>query len=136
MTRVFRHRPRAFTLIELIMALAIFAIAAVSLAGAINLVSLSVTESIDDAELREDLRAVLLEAARDPLLAADSRRTDPNERGIAFAIEVEQLSAENREGEALGGLFSVTVTALRAEAAGRMVPLDSASTYAYPGMFQ
>jgi hypothetical protein len=112
------------------MAMALFAIAAVSLAGALNLISLTVADSIDEAELREKLRAAMLEAVRDPALREETRETNPDERGLYFRIEVVRLDLRNQEGRNLDNLFEVTVTAIREGYGGRRETLDRATAYA------
>ncbi|MEM9017753.1 MAG: type II secretion system protein [Verrucomicrobiota bacterium] len=129
------HKKSAFSLMELLLAMAVFAIAAVSLAQAINLISLTVAESIDSAEVREQLRAVLLETSRDPNLEANTRETNPNENGIYFRIEVTEPIVENREGISLTEIFEVRITALRRGAGPGVEVLDDASTLVYGGIF-
>ena len=129
-----RHSRNGFTLLELLMAMALFAIAAVSLAGALNLISLTVAESIDEAELREKLRAAMLEAVRDPALKEETRETNPDERGLSFRIEVVRLDLKNQDGRSLDNLFEVTVTAIRESSGGRRETLDRATTYANPNL--
>lgn len=126
--------PRAFTLFELLMAMALFTMAAVSLAEALNLISLTVSESIDDAEVRESLRATLLEVTRDTALTAETRETNPDERGLYFRIEVDRVDLKNEDGQTLDNLFEVKVTALRQVRAGRDEVLDSATTLANPNL--
>ena len=117
------------------MAMALFAIAAVSLAEALNVISLTVTETIEDAELREQLRAAMLEVTRDPNLTAETWETEPNEQGLAFRIDIERLELDNEKGESLANLFSVKVTALKVQSGGRKESLDSASTIVNPAIF-
>lgn len=128
-------RKAGFTILELLMAMALFAIAGVSLAEALNLISLTVTETIEESELREQLRAVMLEVSRDPNLAAETRETEANKEGLAFRIDIERLELDNEKGESLANLFSVKVTALRIQSGGRKETLDSASTIVNPGIF-
>lgn len=128
------HRTRGFTLMELLMALALFTIAAVSLAEALNLIGLTVAETIDESEVRESLRAVMVETARDPALRAETRETNPDERGLFFEIAVERLELQSEEGANLTNLFEVVVTAKRSVRGGRVETLDSASTYANPNL--
>jgi len=128
-------RKAGFTILELLMAMALFAIAGVSLAEALNLISLTVTETIEESELREQLRAVMLEVSRDPNLAAETRETEANKEGLAFRIDIERLELDNEKGETLANLFSVKVTALRILSGGRKETLDSASTIVNPGIF-
>lgn len=116
------------------MAMALFTVAAVSLAEALNLISLTVGESIDDAEVREQLRATMLEVSRDSALTAETRETNPDKRGLYFRIEVERLDLKNEEGQTLDNLFEVKVTAMRDLPGGRDEELDSASTIANPNL--
>ena len=126
---------RAFSLLELLMAMAVFAIAAVSLAQAISLISLTVVESIDGGELRERMRGELLAASRDPYIKEDNRETAPNREGIFFRIETTKFYSENREGISLEGLYEVEVTALRQLPGQDDEELDTASTVVYPAIF-
>jgi prepilin-type N-terminal cleavage/methylation domain-containing protein len=128
-------KKAGFTILELLMAMALFAIAGVSLAEALNLISLTVTETIEEAELREQLRAVMLEVSRDPNLTAETRETEANTEGLAFRIDIERLELDNEKGESLANLFSVKVTALRIQSGGRKETLDSASTIVNPAIF-
>lgn len=127
-------RQAAFTLLELLMALGLFAIAAVSLANAINLISLSVAESVEDVEVREQLRGVLLETSRNPNLEEGSR-TISTGRGIVYEVEVEQLNLENREARTLEEIYEVKVTARRELGGQRSEFIDSADTWVYREMF-
>ncbi|MDF1824036.1 MAG: type II secretion system protein [Verrucomicrobiales bacterium] len=130
-----RYGQSGFSLLELLMAMAVFAIAAVSLAQAINLISLTVVESIDDGELRERLRGELLAASRDPFIKAETRLTPPNGDGIFFRIETTKMNAENRQGISLEDLYEVRVTALRQLTGEAEEELDSASTASFSGIF-
>lgn len=128
-------RKSGFSLLELLMSMALFAIAAVSLAQAINMISLTVAESIDEAEVREALRAELLEATRNPNLQEETREKNPNDQGIYFRIEVKTLNLENKDAQTLANLFEVRVTALRNSQFGREETLDEAMTWVYPDIF-
>ena len=123
-----------FTLLELLMSMALFTIAAVSLAEALNMISLTVSESIDDTEVREQLRATMLEVSRDAALTAETRETNPDKRGLYFRIEVERLDLKNEDGQTLDNLFEVKVTAMRDLPSGRNEELDTASTVASPNL--
>jgi prepilin-type N-terminal cleavage/methylation domain-containing protein len=125
---------QGFTLLELLMSMALFTVAAVSLAEALNMISLTVSESIDDAEVREQLRATMLEVSRDAALTAETRETNPDKRGLYFRIEVERLDLKNEEGQTLENLFEVKVTAMRDLPSGRNEELDTASTVASPNL--
>ena len=120
---------------ELMMAMGLFAIAAVSLAEALSTISLSVTESIDEAEIREKLRATMLEVTRDPSIQPDQRETNPDEAGVYFRILIERMEQQTRNGETLANLFDVQVSALRRSPNGREEILDTAQTWVYPQIF-
>tara|TARA_R110000850_G_scaffold4834_2_gene21192 strand:+ start:110 stop:463 length:354 start_codon:yes stop_codon:yes gene_type:complete len=117
------------------MAMALFAIAGVSLARAITLISLTVSESIEDAAVREQLRAVLLEVSRSPNLIEDSRTTSPDDAGISYEIEVEPLTLSNFDDLTLKDLFEVRVTAFRSVAGRQRETIESANTWVYSKMF-
>jgi prepilin-type N-terminal cleavage/methylation domain-containing protein len=125
---------QGFTLLELLMSMALFTVAAVSLAEALNMISLTVSESIDDTEVREQLRATMLEVSRDAALTAETRETNPDKRGLYFRIEVERLDLKNEDGQTLDNLFEVKVTAMRDLPSGRNEELDTASTVASPNL--
>lgn len=127
-------QTRGFTLLELLMSMALFTVAAVSLAEALNLISLTVSESIDDAEVREQLRATMLEVSKDSSITAETRETNPDKRGLYFRIEVERLDLKNEDGQTLDNLFEVKVTAMRQQSRGRDEELDSAVTVANPNL--
>jgi len=125
---------QGFTLLELLMSMALFTVAAVSLAEALNMISLTVSESIDDTEVREQLRATMLEVSRDAALTAETRETNPDKRGLYFRIKVERLDLKNEDGQTLDNLFEVKVTAMRDLPSGRNEELDTASTVASPNL--
>ena len=128
-------KEAGFSLLEVIMAMALFAIAAVSLAEALNVISLTVSDSIEDAEVREMLRSALLEATRDPNLQPEVRETNENDQGVYFKIETALITPENQDGEPLADLYEVRVAAFKRGPLGKSEELDVATTYVYPGIF-
>ncbi|MEM9282600.1 MAG: prepilin-type N-terminal cleavage/methylation domain-containing protein [Verrucomicrobiota bacterium] len=129
------YRSNAFTLLELLLALGLFSIAAVSLAQAINLISLSVSESIEENDLREQVRGVLLEATRDPNLEAGTRSI-PTEGDLVFEVVVDQVNLNNREGNTLEGVFEVKVVARRELPGVRSQVVAEADTWAYDQIYR
>jgi len=125
-----------FSLLELLVAMAIFTLAAVSLTKAINLISLSVVESQETSFLRERMRAVMLTESRVSNPRTGSRETEKEVDGSFLRVEVEQFNAENREGISLDNFFEVTVIAMREDQILGAVEIDRISTLVYPGLFQ
>lgn len=133
MVRPDKTHPRksGFSLLEVVMALGIFAIAAVSLAEAITVISLSVTESVDLSLVREKMRSKMVEVTRAPIERAETRTTDPDESGFSFRVEIVEMPLENREGEALEGLYEVTLSAIAPD--GSIA--DKISTLVNPSLY-
>lgn len=128
-------KEAGFSLFEVLAAMGLFVIAAVSLAEALNVISLTVSESIEETEIRELLRGQLLLATRDPDIQEEVRETNENEQGVFFKIESVLITPENFEGQTLADLYEVRVTAYKRGPLGREQEIDVASTYVYPGMF-
>ena len=132
--RLYYQRQAGFTLLELLMAMGVFAIAAVALANAINQISLSVAESAEEAAVREQLRGVLLEVTRNNDLAEGSRTID-NGQGIIFQIDIEKLNLRNRQAETLEDIYEVTAMARRELGGQRSEIVERADTWVFKGMF-
>ena len=132
--RLYYQRQAGFTLLELLMAMGVFAIAAVALANAINQISLSVAESAEEVAVREQLRGILLEATRSNDLAEGSRTID-NGQGIVFQINVEKLNLRNRQAETLDDIYEVTAIARRELGGQRSEIVESADTWVFRDMF-
>ena len=132
--RSYYQRQAGFTLLELLMAMGVFAIAAVALANAINQISLSVAESAEEVAVREQLRGILLEATRSNDLVEASRTID-NGQGIVFQINIEKLNLKNREGQTLDDIYEVTATARRELGGQRAEIVESADTWVFKDMF-
>lgn len=132
--RSYYQRQAGFTLLELLMAMGVFAIAAVALANAINQISLSVAESAEEAAVREQLRGVLLEVTRNNDLAEGSRTID-NGQGIIFQIDIEKLNLRNRQAETLDDIYEVTAIARRELGGQRSEIVERADTWVFKGMF-
>ena len=110
--------------------MAVFVIAAVSLSQALNIISLTVVESIDESELRERIQGLLLEEGRNPSIREGSRKIPPSDNGISFEIRIERFELSNRDGNPLNNLFEVTVIAFRSTASEGTVEVSRATTLA------
>lgn len=115
------------------MALAIFVIAGVSLAQALQVISLTVSESVDQAVLREEARATLLEVTRNPALAEGRREVASTQENVLYRINVESATLKNQKAATLPALFEVVVETF---AKGTDEPIDSVSTLVHPPLFR
>jgi len=126
----------AFSLLEVLLAISVFSIAAISLTGALNTIGVTVVEAQDDAAIREQLRSLLVEKSRSADLEELDEETVPDSQNIFFRIKVERLDLENIEAEELEDLYRIKVTAIRENPGAREEILDFAETFTYPGLFQ
>lgn len=116
------------------MAMAVFVIAAVSLAEAISTISVSAVEAVESSDLRVQMRGLLLEAGRDPLIEEGRRETLAGDAGVFFRTEISRWEMENRESLLLDNLYEIKVTALRRLPGQGEEELDSATTAVYAGI--
>lgn len=112
------------------MALGIFAIAAVSLAEALTVISLSVSESVELSLVRERMRSKMVEVTRGPIGIAESRNIEPDSSGDSYRVEIVEMPLENREGESLDGLYEVTLSAIAPDGS----VIDRISTLVNPSL--
>ena len=130
--QIAKQCDKAFTLLELLMAMAIFAIAGVSLAQAIQQISIAVSESIDQAGMREEVRAILLEATRNPALAEGEWDIASNFEKVRYRITVHAATQTNQEAVSLPDMYEVVVEIF---SEGDDEPIDAVNTLVYPAMF-
>ncbi len=98
-------------LLEALFAVAIFGLVAVSLLGALrDLGQLSVETGIESAILLQ-MRALLEEELRDPLVELRSRSLGPDSSGVTYFVTTQPELRRNRSGQPLDGLYSILVRA-------------------------
>lgn len=124
-------RKAGFSLLEVVMALGIFAIAAVGLAEAITVISLSVNESLELSQVRERMRSKMVEVTRSPIERSETLNLNPDESGFAYRVEIVEMPLKNREGQNLDGLYEVTLSAIGPD--GSIV--DKISTLVNPSVY-
>lgn len=130
------HRMAAgMTLFEVLLALAIFAIAAVSLVAAINEIARAVIDSRMVRNVEQGIESILDEYSKAPLLDDMEKEIKPGKDGVRYRVIVKPLNnIRNQEGRILQGLFSVRVVATWEE--GRQPMEMAAETFRYVGIFQ
>lgn len=132
-------REAGFTLLETMLAVFIFGMAAVALMEAINTSGRTSLDARRKGNIQMRLDNLLLEATRDPLWAADTRVQVATERtveenGFKYTIKREPLELENVDGQPLQGLYHVQVSARWLEGGRERTAV--AETWAYPLMFR
>jgi prepilin-type N-terminal cleavage/methylation domain-containing protein len=132
-------RAAGFTLLEVMLAVFIFGMAAVALVEAINTSGRTSLDARMKGRIQMRLDNLLLEATRDPLWAADTRVQLATERvveenGVRYLIKREPLDLKNVDGQPLQGLYLVQITARWME--GSREQRAVAETWAYPLMFR
>ncbi len=106
-------KPQGFTLIEVIIALSLFALAVVGLAVALDrLVQASIVSRNDD-ELRQQMASRVDEATFLPIeTLEEGRQEDPDPLGVTYSMRAERTDEfRNLAEEELTGLWWVTVRA-------------------------
>jgi len=106
-----RSASRAYILLELVIALSIFAIAVLGLAN-----SLSTSVEVSNILNRENaiqigMRSFIEELRKKPLADMSTSYTDPN-LGVTYTSKMERLGIRTTRGETLSDLYDLQVTAL------------------------
>lgn len=106
-----RSARRAYILLELVIALSIFAIAVLGLAN-----SLSTSVEVSNILNRENaiqigMRSFIEELRKKPLADMSTSYTDPN-LGVTYTSKMERLGIRTTRGETLSDLYDLQVTAL------------------------
>jgi type II secretory pathway pseudopilin PulG len=103
-------KPPAYILLELVIALSIFAIAVLSLANSLSS-SVEVANLLNrDAAVRIAMRSFIEELRIRPLADMTTSTTDPH-LGIVLTSEMEPLGLRSGRGNTLNDLYNLTVTA-------------------------
>ena len=123
------------TLFEVLLALAIFAIAAVALVTAINQIGHAVLESRQYRNVEQSIESIIDEYSKAPVLDEVEKHIKAGKDGVAYDVKITAIrDAKNQEGRFLQGLFRIRVTASWQENSGKM-ELD-AETVRFIGLFQ
>lgn len=124
-------KPRAFTLLETLLALMIFSLAVVALVEAVNQLGKDTLHQRREADVQERMRSLLVEHTRHP---EPPEVAKIQEEDVTYTIRRVKLELKNRDGMPLNDLFEVRVTAEWLE--GRELQTLSAETWVYPPLFR
>jgi prepilin-type N-terminal cleavage/methylation domain-containing protein len=103
---------RGMTLLEVLMALAVFSVGAVALVQAINQMGHAVLEAHMFRNVDQAVESLMDEYSKRAFLQELREDVKAGADGVAYEVRVSQLNhVKNREGRPLQGLFKIEVTA-------------------------
>lgn len=122
------------TLLEVVIALAVFSLAAVALVGTINKIADVASDSQRLLEVEQTLESLIDEYGKVPQIRELEEDIKPGVDGVAYRVVIEQVKdLKNQEGRFLQDLYHITVTARWDDGGG---PSEiSADTLRYAGAF-
>lgn len=129
---------QGFTLLEVLLAVFVFSIAAVSLVGAIQQIGTASIDARRHQEIVARLESIMLEITRNPpqqlVNSPDAPfQLDTKEAGVNYHVTIQRLELQNQDNAPLQGLYQVRAVAQWTEA---NKPQDmSAETWLYPPLY-
>lgn len=134
-TVVSPSRRKGFTLLEAILALAVFALGVVGLFQALNEIGLATVESAEKSAVTGQLRARLTEQLRNPRIRPVVVETGPDSHGIAYLTVVEEAPLRSGSGSSLFQMYAIRVEAFRRLPGGDRKFIDRAETLRYGPLY-
>lgn len=96
------------TLLEVVIALAVFSIAALALVGTINKIADTATESQKFLEVEQTLESLIDEYGKMPQMRDLEEEIKPGPDGVAYRVVIEQIKdLKNQDGTFLQDIFRV-----------------------------
>lgn len=130
-----RPSSRGMTLLEVVIALAVFSIATVALVGAINKIADTATDSQKFLEVEQTLESLIDEYGKMPQLRELEEDIKPGNDGVAYRVIIELVrDLKNQDGIFLTDMYRIQAIARWNDGSG---PTEvSAETLRYAGSFQ
>ncbi len=130
-----RSSSRGMTLLEVVIALAVFSIATVALVGAINKIADTATDSQKFLEVEQTLESLIDEFGKMPQLRELEQDIEPGNDGVAYRVVIELVrDLKNQDGIFLTDMYRIQAIARWNDGSG---PTEvSAETLRYAGSFQ
>jgi prepilin-type N-terminal cleavage/methylation domain-containing protein len=127
--------PRAFVLLEIIMAMALFGILGVGLTEALDKTAENSLASRREVKMLRTLESLLTEASKALQFEEGEENLGENENGVYFQRVIEPLEAENMDGQALTQMWRVAIIASWKTKGGREMQ-EVAETIRYEPLYQ
>lgn len=129
-----RTRPRGMTLLEVVLALAVFSIAAMALIGALNAVAEAGLESQRLLEVDQALESLIDEYSKAPQIQELDEQIKPGADGVAYRVVIQLVrDLRNKDGRFLQNTFRIQAIARWNDGGG--VTEVEANTLRYAGAF-
>jgi prepilin-type N-terminal cleavage/methylation domain-containing protein len=135
------HRDRSparragFTLLEVLLALALFGTMMVGLTRALNMIALSSVRSGEEVRMIRNLETLLTEASKAAQFEAGEEYLGQDESGVAYERIIEELvEMENMDGQILQSMWRIAIVASY-ERNGEIVE-RVAETFRYEPLYQ
>ena len=127
------HR-QGMTLLEVVLALAVFSIAALALVGTLNQIAEAASESQILLEVEQNLESLIDEYGKMPQMRELEEEIKPGSDGVAYRVKVEMVKdLRNKDGRFLQDMFKITAIA-RWNDGGGVMELQ-ADSMRYAGAF-
>ena len=113
---IFSRQPRraaapGFILLEVILAVALFGMVAVGLTGALQQIGQGALRSAEAMRMQRVLETLLTEASKAAEFEPGDVGLGPDEKGVYYSREIEELELENMDGQPLEKMFRVAIRA-------------------------
>jgi prepilin-type N-terminal cleavage/methylation domain-containing protein len=134
MTISYPQKSSGMTLLEVVLALAVFSIAALALVGTMNQIAEAATESQTILEIEQTLESLIDEYGKIPQMRNLEEDIKPGSDGVAYRVKVEQVKdLRNQDGQFLQDMFRIQAFA-RWDDGGGVIELE-ADSMRYAGAF-
>jgi prepilin-type N-terminal cleavage/methylation domain-containing protein len=134
MTISYHKKSSGMTLLEVVLALAVFSIAALALVGTMNQIAEAATESQTILEIEQTLESLVDEYGKMPQMRNLEEDIKPGSDGVAYRVKVEQVKdLRNQDGQFLQDMFRIQAFA-RWDDGGGVIELE-ADSMRYAGAF-
>ncbi|MDF1814846.1 MAG: prepilin-type N-terminal cleavage/methylation domain-containing protein [Verrucomicrobiales bacterium] len=126
-----------FTLLEVMLAIAIFTTAGVGLLHALNIIGLATNEAAEQHRVEQRLKSLLNEYCFNPDLKAGAYKHEDIDREYLFEVEVSLLDLVNDEGQSLEDMYTVACRALLKKPGNRTKgEVARVERYVYRGLWK